>query len=349
MNTYISIRRAHIIRSRPALISILTVILFVVLFSAVAPLAAHTFAPSLLELSEQQDGIVVHFKQPQVRVLGSNLRPVLPPSCREIDGPDIRSQGTGIVTTWRVVCGRLVGEEIGVEGIGGSGADVLLRLQLGDGRSSHHVLTADRPSIEIPRSPGVLDIAGLYGKLGVEHILSGFDHLLFVLGLVLLVEGRRRLVGTVTAFTAGHSITLALAALGLVHVPPGPTEAAIALSIFVLAVELARPREKESLLRRSPWSMAALFGLLHGLGFVGALSEIGLPEHEIPAALFSFNLGIELGQLFFVVVVLVATFSAERSLGWLPRSWSVALAGLPVYGIGTLATFWFLERLSGML
>ncbi len=341
MNTYRSTVLARVI-------TFLSVFYSVLLLS-VSPLAAHTFAPSLLELREQQNGIAVRFKQPQVRVLGSSLRPLLPASCREIDKPETRSEGTGILTTWRAACDELVGEEIAVEGIAGSGADVLVRLELGDGRSYHHVLTADQPSIVIPRAADALDIAGLYGRLGVEHILSGFDHLLFVLGLVLLVEGRRRLVGTVTAFTAGHSLTLALAALGVVHMPPGPTEAAIALSIFVLAVELTRQREKESWLRRSPWSMAALFGLLHGLGFAGALSEVGLPEREIPAALFSFNLGIELGQLVFVAAVLAVAFLAERSLAWLSRPWSVALVRLPAYGIGSLATFWFLERIAGIL
>lgn len=311
--------------------------------------SAHTFAPSLLELRQEQYGVVVRFKQPRVRVAGSRLRPVLPPSCQEIDGPETRMEGTGVLTIWRVACDELVGEEVGVEGIAGSGADVLLRLELGDGRSYHHVLTADRPSIVVPRAASAIDIAGLYGQLGVQHILSGFDHLLFVLGLVLLVQGRRRLVGTVTAFTVGHSMTLALASLGVVHVPQGPTEAAIALSIFLLAVELTRPQETKSLLRRSPWSMAMLFGLLHGLGFAGALTEIGLPEHEIPVALFSFNLGIELGQLVFVAAVLTTFFLAERSPLRIPRPWNVSLARVPAYGIGTLATFWFLERMAGIL
>lgn len=312
-------------------------------------LSAHTFAPSLLELRQEAYGVVVHFKQPQVRVAGSRLRPVLPPSCKEIDGPESRLEGTGVLTTWRVTCDELVGEEIAVEGIAASGADVLLRLELGDGGSSHHVLTADRPSIVIPRAATAIDVAGLYGRLGVEHIASGFDHLLFVLGLVLLVEGRRRLVATVTAFTAGHSVTLALASLGVVHVPQRPTEAAIAISIFVLAVELARPRETETLLRRSPWAMAILFGLLHGLGFAGALSEVGLPEREIPVALFSFNLGIEIGQLAFVAVVLVTIFWADRSLRSILQPWRTTLSRLPAYGIGALATFWTLERLAGLL
>ena len=314
-----------------------------------APSVAHTFAPSLLELREETHGVAVRFKQPNVRVVGSRLVPLLPASCRTIDGPETRSEGTGVVTTWRIVCGSLVGEEIAVEGIAGSRADVLLRVELADGRSVHHVLTADRPTLTVPEAASALDVAGLYGRLGVEHILAGFDHLLFVLGLVLLIDGRRRLVATVTAFTAGHSVTLALAALGVVHVPPGPTEAAIALSIVVLAVELTRPRDTPSRLRRSPWTVAALFGLLHGLGFAGALSEIGLPEREIPSALLAFNVGIEVGQLAFVAVVLVVLGGVAR----LPRgSWPRAravLAGVPAYAIGTLATFWFLERLTGIL
>ncbi len=317
-------------------------------FLAATQLQAHTFAPSLLALRQESYGVVVSFKQPRVRVAGSRLRPVLPPSCREIDGPESRLEGTGVLTTWRVTCAELVGEEISVEGIAGSGADVLLRLELGGG-TSHHVLTADRPSIVVPRAATATDIAGLYGRLGVEHIASGFDHLLFVLGLVLLVKGRRRLVATVTAFTVGHSVTLALASLGVVHVPQGPTEAAIAISLFVLAVELTRPRETESLLRRAPWAMAILFGLLHGLGFAGALSDVGLPEGDIPVALFSFNLGIEIGQLAFVAVVLVASSWADRGLRWIAPPKRSGLARLPAYGIGTLATFWTLERLAGIL
>ena len=314
-----------------------------------SPLAAHTFAPSLLELRQESGEVVVRFKQPEVRVAGSRLRPVLPSSCQQAGVPEASREGTGIVTTWRANCGDLVGEEVSVDGIASSRADVLLRLELADGRLLQHVLTADRPVFTVLRASGPFDVAALYARLGVEHILSGFDHLLFVLGLVLLVSGPRRLVATVTAFTAGHSVTLALASLGVVHVPPGPTEAAIALSIYVLAIELARSRASHekapTWLRRSPWSMAALFGLLHGLGFAGALSEVGLPEGEIPAALFAFNVGIEVGQLAFVAVVITAGWALAR----LPRRLPASLASAPVYAIGSLAAFWFFERLAGLL
>ncbi len=316
---------------------------------AVSPLTAHTFAPSLLELRQESGEVVVRFKQPEVRVVGSRLRPVLPSSCRQAGAPEVAREGTGIVTTWRAVCDDLIGQEIAVEGIAASRADVLLRLELADERLLQHVLTADRPVFTVPRAAGPFDVATLYSRLGVEHILSGFDHLLFVLGLVLLVSGPRRLVATVTAFTAGHSVTLALASLGLVHVPPGPTEAAIALSIYVLAIELTRSRASRqktpSWLRRSPWSMAALFGLLHGLGFAGALSEVGLPEREIPAALFAFNVGIEIGQLAFVAVVVAASWALARLARRLPAS----LSSAPAYAIGSLAAFWFFERLAGLL
>ena len=313
---------------------------------AVSPLAAHTFAPALLELRQESGAVAVRFKQPEVRVVGSRLRPVLPPSCRPAGAPEVSRQGTGMVTTWRVVCGDLIGREVAVEGIAASRADVLLRLELADGRLLHHVLTADRPVFIVPRAAGRAGVAALYGRLGVEHILSGFDHLLFVLGLVLLVSGWRRLAATVTAFTAGHSVTLALASLGVVHVPPGPTEAAIALSIYVLAIELTRSRgsreKAPTWLRRSPWSMAALFGLLHGLGFAGALSEVGLPEREIPAALLAFNVGIEIGQLAFVAVVVAAGWALAR----LPRRLAAPLVKAPAYVIGSLAAFWFFERLG---
>lgn len=325
-----------------------------------APLLAHTFAPSLLEVHEESDGVTVHFKQPQVRVAGSELRPLMPKSCQPTGDSETFAEGTGIVTQRRVSCSELVGQVISVEGIADSRADVLLRLELADGRSFHRVLTADRPTFEVPEEETAFDIGRLYGQLGVEHILSGFDHLLFVFGLVLLISSRRLLVWTVTAFTAGHSVTLALASLGVVSLPPGPTEVAIALSIFVLAVELTRRRTPShpaspatstaASAWRSPPAIAALFGLLHGLGFAGALTEIGLPEREIPSALLSFNIGIELGQLAFVAAVLIAAVPARRLLenARQPQLRN-ALALAPAYLIGTLSTFWVLERVTGMV
>ena len=178
------------------------------------------------------------------------------------------------------------------------------------------------------------------------NILRGWDHLLFVLALVLLVGWGRSLAWTITSFTAGHSITLALASLGVVHVPQAPIEAAIALSIYFLAVELTSARRgKQTLTQRAPWAVAAGFGLLHGLGFAGALAEVGLPTAEIPLALFSFNVGIELGQLAFVGAVLLVAAALRR----VPVAWPQWAKAVPAYGIGTMATFWFLQRAVSLL
>ena len=315
---------------------------------AAAPASGHAFAPSLLDVRETTPGhALVRWKQPAVRVSGSGLVPVMGESCRARGEPQTSVEDTGVVASWEIDCvSGLVGQTILVEGIAASQASVLLRLVLTDGRSMRHVLTADQPSFVVPEREGTLDVMAGYGRLGVEHILTGFDHLLFVLGLVLLVGSGRLLLWTVTAFTLGHSVTLALAILGFVRVPQQPIEAGIAFSIYVLAVELA-PREsrKLTLLERAPWLAAGLFGLLHGLGFAGALAQVGLPQGEIPLALFSFNVGIEAGQLVFVGVVL-AVWAGVRAL---PVRWPPPAAYVPAYAMGTLAAFWFFQRLAASL
>ena len=287
------------------------------------------------------------WKQPAVRVQGSRLRPVLPVECEGIGEPVVAREGTGIRARWEIECpGGLAGKTVGVEGIASSQADVLLRIALTDGRRLRQVLTAEAPSFTITGDAGRFGVLESYTVLGVEHILSGWDHLLFVLALVLLVGWGRQLLWTVTAFTLGHSVTLALASLGLVSVPQGPMEAAIALSIYVLAVELTRKsRGRRTITQRSPWLVATGFGLLHGLGFAGALSEVGLPSGEIPLALFAFNVGIELGQLAFVAVVLLATAALVR----LPWRWPRWAAAVPAYGIGTFAVYWVCERVAGLI
>ena len=309
-----------------------------------ANLYAHQFAPALLELEEiSADRAKVSWKQPIVRVKGSRLRPVLPVECEGIGDPAVTREGTGARATWEIACPEgLVGKSVGVEGIGSSRADVLLRVALLDGRVFHQVLTADQPSSEIPADAGQLGVLESYSVLGVEHILNGWDHLLFVLALVLLVGWGRTLFWTITAFTVGHSVTLALAALGLVSVPQGPIEVAIALSIYFLAVELVRSLDgTRTLIQRAPWVVAFSFGLLHGLGFAGALAEVGLPPDEIPIALFAFNVGIELGQLAFVAAAL-AVRVGMRLFPVAPSRWSkVGVA----YGIGSIAVYWVFERI----
>ena len=197
------------------------------------------------------------------------------------------------------------GETIAIDGLAASRTDVLVRIERLSGETSTARLTPASPSFEVPAATGSAQVAAAYLWLGVEHILLGIDHLLFVLALIMLVRGWKRIALTVTAFTVAHSITLGAATLGFLHVPGPPVEAAIALSIALVAAEIvnsARGRRKPH--RPLPWLVAFAFGLLHGLGFAGALSEVGLPDHAIPVALLFFNLGVELGQLLFIAAVL---------------------------------------------
>jgi hydrogenase/urease accessory protein HupE len=311
------------------------------------PLAAHQFAPALLDLKELEPGqAAVRWKQPAIRVQGSQLHPVLPGSCQGVGKPTVTRAGEGILAGWEITCpGGLIGKTLGVEGIATSRADVLLRIALADGRSFRRVLTADQPSFLVPAGESKLGVVQGYTRLGVEHILTGWDHLLFVLGLVLLVGRGRTLLWTITAFTVGHSITLSLAVLGFARIPPAPVEVLIACSIFIVGVELTREMSgRATWTHRLPWAMALAFGLLHGLGFAGALAQVGLPADEIPLALFSFNVGIEVGQLLFVGLVL----AARVALRMLPVRWPQASALIPAYAIGSLAAYWVFERVWGI-
>jgi hydrogenase/urease accessory protein HupE len=309
---------------------------------------AHRLAPSLLQLSESAPGeaLEVLWKTPLQRPAGVELAPVLPEECTVEGTPEAGREGTAGTLRFRLFCpGGPVGHRFGVDGLGPSRTEAVVRVALADGRSFQTVLRGDDPPFLVPERQLPLEVLGAYLGLGYRHILEGLDHLLFVLGLVLLVTPLRRLVWTVTAFTLGHSVTLSLAALGFVGLPQGPVEVAIAFSILVVAVEIVdRDPARPTWLARFPWLMAGLFGLLHGLGFAGALREVGLPQEEISLALFSFNLGIELGQLTFVVAVLaflVATRSWLASApGWLAR--------VPAYGIGSLAAYWCIERTAGL-
>ncbi len=307
-------------------------------------LGAHPLAPSLLELTEEPSGRVhARWRQPLQLPAGTRLEPLLPERCVVVVEPVEATDGMALLRRWSVDCGArgLSGARIEVGGLARAGSDALLRATLADGRVVQTILRADAPAYTLPAVPqGRGEVASSYLRLGIEHLLTGWDHLAFVLGLCLLVAGWRRLAGTITAFTFGHSLTLSAAALGFVSVPSAPVEALIALSILVLAVELARPQR--SALGARPWLMAACFGLLHGLGFAGALAQAGLPHSEIPLALCAFNLGIEAGQLAFVGAVLVGAALLARVRPRLP-AWSAAV---PVYAIGALAAFWTFERLA---
>jgi hypothetical protein len=208
-----------------------------------------------------------------------------------------------------------------------------------DGRNYQQVLNAEQTEFVIPAESSAGEVAGDYSLLGIEHIWGGMDHLLFVFGLLLLVGGGSRLLWTITAFTVGHSITLSLVTLGYFDYPVALVEFAIALSIFVLAVELTRAA-RHDILWRNPWWLAGGFGLLHGMGFAGALAETGLPQDNLPLALLFFNVGIEIGQLAFIALAFAVWFVIRRPLA----PWRERLLPVPIYVLGALSAMWCIER-----
>jgi hydrogenase/urease accessory protein HupE len=311
-----------------------------------APYAvAHEVRPAYLELRQTAaDTFDVLWKVP---ALGDNLRLGLyvrwPKTCENLSEPRGIFTGDAYLERWRLRHPEaLVGSTISIDGLQTTLTDVLVRIERLDGTTQVARLLPTSPSLVVEAAPGGWQVAWTYLVLGVEHILLGIDHLLFVLALILLVSGRKRLLGTITAFTVAHSITLAAATLGFVHVPGAPVEACIALSIVFVAAELIRSRQGQpGLTERAPWLVAFTFGLLHGLGFAGALSEVGLPQHAIPLALLFFNVGVELGQLIFIAVVLCLAAIARRLPIRAPAwGWRVV-----PYGIGSVAMFWVIQRI----
>ena len=310
-----------------------------------SPSFAHEVRPAYLELKEETPDIFgVLFKTP----MRGDLRLALTVNISgvvDILSPALSRPGdSAMVQTWTVrIPGSLEGREVRISGLETTLSDALLRIEHLDGRSWVQRLTPSSPMVIVPAAPTAASVAWTYGVLGVEHILLGFDHLLFVLGLILLAPGLRQLFFAITAFTVAHSITLAAAALGFVQVPQQPIEAIIALSIVFVAAEILRARDgRVGLAARAPWVVAFAFGLLHGFGFAGALSEIGMPHGHIPAALLFFNLGVEAGQLVFVAAVLAATNVLQRVWRPLP-DWG---AHVPPYLIGSLAMFWVIQRIA---
>jgi hypothetical protein len=257
---------------------------------------------------------------------------------------------------YRVSGGRgLPGTRLSIPALHQTQVDVLVNINLLDGVHHSLLLQPEAHTVTIPEVPSAVGVAVTYTKLGIEHILLGIDHLLFVLALLFLVGSWRRLIGTVTAFTLAHSLTLAAATLGWIRVPPAPVEAVIALSIVFVAVEILHARQgRAGLATRLPWVVAFVFGLLHGLGFASALREIGLPEHAIPLALAFFNVGVELGQLLFIaaVFVLLWLLGSLFSPAVGPRNpWRQAerLSVPAAYLVGSVAMFWVFERTYSFL
>ncbi|MBW1901252.1 MAG: HupE/UreJ family protein [Deltaproteobacteria bacterium] len=307
---------------------------------------AHPLAPSLLELQEQSPGhLLVRWKTPLLSAPGGNLFPLFPSQFKSTEIRESYREGTGLVRTWGVKCPdkSLVGQTVGVRGIAGSRADVFLKVCLADGRAFHRVLTGEKPFFTIPDRERKFEVFRSYFALGARHILTGWSHLLFLLGLVLLVRGMRPLVWTIFAFIAGHSVTFLLASIGIISFQQNLMEVVIGSGILVLALELTkRKQEPASFIRRFPWIMSFGFGLFHGLGFAAALSEVGLPQLDILTALVSFNIGIDLGQLAFILSILLVRIVSRP----LVSRFSLMAGRVVPYAIGSLAAFWVFESVS---
>jgi len=310
--------------------------------------SAHEVRPGYLDLTETAANLFsMTWKVPALGAFHLAIEPRFPDFCR-VTGEPIAIETEGAFLEQGLVrCERgLGGGVIKIEGLSATVTNVLVRVAFTDGQVQTALLSPRTPSFTVAAKPSPLLVFGTYLQLGIEHILTGVDHLLFVFCLILLVGRIRNLLATVTAFTVAHSITLAAATLGLVNVPAAPVEASIALSIVFLASELLRaPSGRSDVTRSYPWLVAFSFGLLHGLGFAGALAEIGLPHGEIPLALFSFNVGVELGQLAFIAVVLLLSYVARRLVRKVP-DWAPRAAA---YAIGCTAAYWVFQRLAAGL
>jgi len=298
-----------------------------------APLAnAHEMSMAELQVFQLGRGeFQFHWSAGEKSQPAASMQPQWPANCRA-EGDALHCGEDGLEGT------------VTINGVGQKFSAVLLKIHWNDGQTRAYTLTSSQPSVRLFGSAddqrGMGEIASAYAVLGFEHILSGFDHLMFVIGLLFLVGFNKRLVLTITAFTVAHSLTLASAALGLLTLRPPPVEATIALSIMLVAGEALR--ERETLARRWPALVAFLFGLVHGLGFAGALKDIGLPEAHLPIALLTFNVGVETGQLFTVAVAWVVYRTVRR----LPIVPQMRLATL--YAIGTMAAFWSCSRIVTM-
>jgi hypothetical protein len=320
---------------------------------------AHSFAPAVLDLRERDVGrfdVIWKLPGPGSGVLtpGDHAPlPQLPVQCRTLAGAPSMHPGEEGPAFWQVDCGpaAMRGQPLSVSGLDGTRIDVIVRITWHDGTTASGVLRSASDQFVMPTAgPSRVQASGAparavlwsYMRLGVEHILLGPDHLLFVLGLLLLVDSWGMLLKTISAFTLAHSLSLALAVLDVVQLPAAPVEALIALSIVLVALELTRaPATPPTLARRYPWAVAFAFGLLHGLGFAGALAQIGLPPDQIALALVAFNVGVEIGQLLFVAAMLVPRALLMR----ITAAWPAARL-IPPYAIGALATTWVFERVQ---
>ena len=310
---------------------------------------AHEARPAYLELKETAPGqFDVLWRTP---VLAGNRLPVqlkLPAELKNTRERTLQELADSLLErrTIDAAAGGLAGKRIEFPGLQLTITDVFVRLELLDGRKLTSIVRPAQPWIEIAAAQSGWQVAGTYTLEGIRHILFGADHLLFVLGLLLIVKDRWMLVKTVTAFTLAHSITLAIATLGYASVPLLPLNFAIALSILFLGPEVVRSwRGETSFTIRHPWLVAFAFGLLHGFGFASALAGAGLPRSDLPLALLNFNVGVEIGQRAFIALVL----ALERSVRVLQMHWPRWAELLPGYVVGGLGAFWTLQRAVPLL
>jgi hypothetical protein len=318
----------------------------VLLAACAADVSAHEMRPAYLQLRQTSaDTYDIFWKVPALSdSMRLSLYVQLPDACSNVIPPRASFANGAYTEQWSVNCaGGLSGSAIRIDGLSATLTDVLVRVERLDGSAQVTRLASSSPSFVVEAAPHRLEVARTYLLLGIEHILTGADHLLFVSGLLLLVTGLRRLLLTVSAFTLSHTVTLTLATLGFVHVPPAPVEAVIALSILFVAYEVLRKNENPGgLAQRKPWLVAFSFGLLHGLGFAGGLSAAGLPAGHIPLALGFFSAGVEVGHFSFVFAVVFVLSAVRRRMPTLP-SWS---GRIPPYAIGSVASYWLIARLA---
>jgi hydrogenase/urease accessory protein HupE len=314
-----------------------------VLLFLTTPASADELRPGYLEFRQNSASEwTLIWKSPVKGGFTASMQPVLPEGCKSNDAPQREFSNGNVVTTFAIVCtGDVSGRTIGLDNFEAAQLDVLVRVAPLDRPVQALRLTPAEPRALIRAKPNRWQVAQTYFITGIDHIIFGYDHLLFVVALVLLLSGFWTVVKAVTAFTVAHSLTLVGTTLGLVGLPQRPVESVIALSILFLAVEIIKRKPGEQRLsERVPWIVAFAFGLLHGFGFAGALQEIGLPESDVPTALLTFNLGVEAGQL--------AIVAATAALLALLRKWSASMQSIIIkaatYIIGIIASFWFIER-----
>jgi hypothetical protein len=310
---------------------------------------AHEARPAYIEMKETAPGqFSVLWRTPVLAGMRLPLVLQMPQGVRNVKPPAVEELSDSLLERRWIDAGPngLAGKRIEIAGLQLTITDVLVRVELLDGRTIQAIARPSQPWVEIAATQSRWEVMGTYIVEGIRHILFGADHLLFVLGLLLIVRNGWMLVKTVTAFTVAHSITLAVATLGYASTPALPLNAAIALSILFLGPEIVRVwRGETSFTIRHPWVVAFAFGLLHGFGFASAMTSAGLPRQDLPPALLSFNVGVEVGQLGFVALIL----AMERSFRVLEVRWPRWMQALPGYTVGTLGAFWTIQRVALMV